>query len=87
MKKAAFVCPLISMLMVSTLCLQAKPNILFIYTDDQAPWALGAAVEMGLFDEVPAAHTPHLDRLASEGPCWPIIFVPLRFAVRPAPPS
>jgi arylsulfatase A-like enzyme len=67
MKKAAFVCPLISMLMVSTLCLQAKPNILFIYTDDQAPWALGAAVEMGLFDEVPAAHTPHLDRLASEG--------------------
>ncbi|MGK0239495.1 MAG: arylsulfatase A-like enzyme [Candidatus Pelagisphaera sp.] len=44
-----------------------RPNILFIYTDDQAPWALGTAVEMGLFDEVPKAHTPHLDRLASEG--------------------
>ena len=44
-----------------------RPNILFIYTDDQAPWALGAAVKMGLFDEVPAAHTPNLDRLASEG--------------------
>jgi arylsulfatase A-like enzyme len=44
-----------------------RPNILFIYTDDQAPWALGTAVEMGLFDDVPAAHTPNLDRLASEG--------------------
>lgn len=47
---------------------QAKPpNILFIYTDDQAPWALGAVVENGYFDEVPVAHTPNLDRLVDEG--------------------
>ncbi len=36
------------------------PNILFIYTDDQAPWGLGASGYQ-------QAHTPHLDRLAAEG--------------------
>lgn len=58
------------LLLLSAWSLRAKderPSILFIYTDDQAPWALGVAVKMGLFDEVPQAHTPHLDRLASEG--------------------
>ena len=39
---------------------QARPNILFIYTDDQAPWALGASGD-------PNAHTPNMDRLAAEG--------------------
>jgi len=46
---------------------EERPNILFIYTDDQAPWALGTSVQQGFFDEVPVAHTPRLDRLASEG--------------------
>lgn len=43
------------------------PNIVFVYTDDQAAWAIGAAVSRGWFDDVPAAHTPNMDRLASEG--------------------
>jgi uncharacterized sulfatase len=37
-----------------------KPNIIFIMTDDQAPWAFGAAPN-------PGAHTPNLDKLFSEG--------------------
>lgn len=37
-----------------------RPNVLFILTDDQGPWALGLA---GLSD----AKTPHLDRLFREG--------------------
>lgn len=37
-----------------------RPNILFILTDDQAPWALGLAGH-------PHAHTPHLDRLFQSG--------------------
>ena len=36
------------------------PNILFIYSDDQAAWALGVSGN-------PDAHTPNLDRLAREG--------------------
>jgi len=37
-----------------------RPNVLFILTDDQGPWALGCAGN----DEL---RTPHLDRLAAEG--------------------
>ncbi len=37
-----------------------KPNILFIMTDDQAKWTLGA-------EGHPNAFTPELDKLASEG--------------------
>lgn len=37
-----------------------RPNILFVYTDDQAAWALGAAGN-------PDAHTPRLDELAASG--------------------
>ncbi|MEM9986302.1 MAG: sulfatase-like hydrolase/transferase, partial [Bacteroidota bacterium] len=37
-----------------------RPNILFILSDDQAPWALGAS---GNAD----AHTPNLDELAKQG--------------------
>lgn len=37
-----------------------SPNIIFIMTDDQGPWAYGAAGD-------PNAHTPNLDRLAREG--------------------
>jgi len=38
----------------------SKPNIVFIYTDDQAAWTVGAYGN-------PQAHTPHLDRLAAQG--------------------
>lgn len=44
-----------------------RPNILFVLTDDQAPWAMGKVVKDGLFKDVPAAHTPNMDRLAREG--------------------
>ena len=37
-----------------------RPNIIFVLTDDQAPWALGAAGH-------PDARTPNLDRLCREG--------------------
>lgn len=46
---------------------QAKPNIVFVYTDDQAAWAVGQAVENGWFADVPAAHTPHMNQLARAG--------------------
>lgn len=36
-----------------------RPNILFVLTDDQAPWALGASGN-------PEAHTPHMDRFFNE---------------------
>ena len=45
----------------------AKPNIVVVLADDQAPWAFGSAVRSGQFRDVPAAATPNLDRLASEG--------------------
>jgi uncharacterized sulfatase len=38
----------------------ARPNIVFIYTDDQAAWTLGCYGN-------PQAHTPHLDQLAAQG--------------------
>ena len=45
----------------------ARPNILFILTDDQGAWALGAAGNREIV-------TPHLDRLASEGAYLPNFF-------------
>lgn len=39
---------------------EARPNIIFIYSDDQAAWTLGISGN-------PDAHTPNLDRLAREG--------------------
>ncbi len=39
---------------------QSRPNVVFIYTDDQAPWALGASGN-------PQAFTPNMDRLVREG--------------------
>lgn len=38
----------------------AKPNIVFVYTDDQAAWTVGAYGNK-------YARTPHLDRLAAQG--------------------
>jgi uncharacterized sulfatase len=46
----------------------APPNILFIYTDDQADWALGDGGH-------PLAHTPNMDRLIDEGLRLPNSFV------------
>ena len=37
-----------------------KPNVVFILTDDQAPWALGLSGH-------PHADTPHLDKLFKQG--------------------
>ena len=37
-----------------------RPNILFLFTDDQAPWAIGVS-------GYPHAKTPNLDRLAKSG--------------------
>jgi uncharacterized sulfatase len=37
-----------------------RPNILFLFTDDQAPWALGLSGH-------PHAKTPHMDRLFNSG--------------------
>jgi choline-sulfatase len=37
-----------------------RPNIIFIMTDDQGPWAFGSAPDVN-------AHTPNIDRLCSEG--------------------
>ncbi len=53
---------------ITTLCLShaivaasaSRPNILFIYTDDQAAWSVGA---YGNAD----AHTPNIDALAKQG--------------------
>lgn len=39
---------------------ESRPNFLFLYTDDQAAWALGREGESD-------AHTPNLDRLFAEG--------------------
>ena len=44
------------------------PNIIFIYTDDQADWGLGRSGNTQIY-------TPNLDRLASEGAYLPNAFV------------
>ena len=49
-----------AVLCVSPLIAAELPNILFIFTDDQAPWALGLS-------GYPHAKTPHMDRLFREG--------------------
>lgn len=45
-----------------------RPNILFLYTDDQAPFAVGVAGNEQI-------HTPHMDQLAEEGAYLPNAFV------------
>ncbi len=56
---------------VTSISLAAPPNILFVFTDDQAPWALGASGNE-------QAITPHMDRLAREG-----AYLPNSFTVTP----
>ncbi|MEQ9217822.1 MAG: sulfatase-like hydrolase/transferase [Cyclobacteriaceae bacterium] len=67
--KVIFAVPLAVIL---TYCTPSKPptppNILFIYTDDQADWGLGRSGNAQI-------HTPNLDRLASEGAYLPNSFV------------
>lgn len=46
----------------------ARPNIIFIYTDDQADWTLGVSGNT-------QSHTPHLDQLAREGAYFTNAFV------------
>lgn len=46
---------------------QHRPNILFIYTDDQAPWAMG-------LEGHPQLETPNIDRIAEEGAYLPNSF-------------
>jgi len=41
-------------------CAQKRPNILFVYTDDQGPWAVGASGD-------PQFKTPNIDRLLRDG--------------------
>ena len=54
--------PLLAILLSFGLNTQAakRPNILFIFTDDQAPWALGLSGH-------PHANTPNMDKLFSDG--------------------
>lgn len=56
--------PVLALLMIcagiSAAQAAGRPNILFILTDDQAPWAIGVSGN-------PQAHTPHLDSLFKSG--------------------
>ncbi|NJO03801.1 MAG: hypothetical protein HC880_20955 [Bacteroidia bacterium] len=54
-----------------------RPNILFILTDDQAPWGLGL--------ENPQILTPTLDSLATQVPGSPISLLPHPCAAPPGP--
>ena len=47
--------------------MEQKPNVIFVLTDDQGPWAAGCCGN----DEV---RTPYLDQLASEGTRFPNFF-------------
>ncbi|MEW4487701.1 sulfatase-like hydrolase/transferase [Thalassoglobus sp. JC818] len=61
----------ILLLTTSLSAAEERPNILFILTDDQAPWALGLSGH-------PHAHTPHLDELFQSG-----AYLPNSFTVTP----
>ncbi|XOV91660.1 MAG: sulfatase [Bacteroidota bacterium] len=45
-----------------------RPNIIFIYTDDQAAWGIGRSGNNQIY-------TPNIDRLASEGAYFPNAYV------------
>ncbi|MHC2069892.1 sulfatase family protein [Bremerella sp. T1] len=49
----------------------SRPNILFLFTDDQAPWAFGAS-------DYPHAVTPNMDSLVKDG-----AYLPNAFTVTP----
>tara|TARA_B100000519_G_C14253564_1_gene443810 strand:- start:1746 stop:3188 length:1443 start_codon:yes stop_codon:yes gene_type:complete len=54
------ICWLILLLSLITSQLKAKPNVVFIYTDDQAPFAVNAAGDSRFI-------TPNIDRIFHEG--------------------
>ena len=61
MQYSARVLCLLGMFLVSlATAKERRPNVLFILTDDQAPWALGVSGH-------PNADTPHLDKLFKQG--------------------
>lgn len=64
MKQISLLTLLMSLLFASALRAAERPNILFILTDDQAPWALGLSGH-------PHAQTPHLDQLFHSGAYLP----------------
>ncbi len=67
---AAILCALILASSPNALCSlhgAERPNILFIVTDDQAPWAMGCALQDTGHNDVAAAVTPNMDRLARDG--------------------
>ena len=49
------------------MCIRDSPNIIFILTDDQGAWALGAAGNQEIL-------TPNLDQLAHDGAYFPNFF-------------
>tara|TARA_R110002072_G_scaffold264748_1_gene423586 strand:+ start:63664 stop:65148 length:1485 start_codon:yes stop_codon:yes gene_type:complete len=67
-KKWILVSLLLSGLVSLTFAQSKKPNILFIYTDDQAYWTLGASGNEQAF-------SPNLDQLASQGAFFENAFV------------
>lgn len=62
---------LVSLAVGAALPAQTRPNILFVYTDDQASWALGLSGH-------PHASTPNLDKLFRSG-----AYLPNSFTVTP----
>jgi choline-sulfatase len=62
-------CVFIALACFASSTLADRPNILFIMTDDQAPWAVGS------FDGPTHADTPHLNRLFEQGTYLPNTFV------------
>ena len=57
--KSTFLTGLAASVALPTHAATKRPNILFVMTDDQGPWAWG--------DGHPDARTPHMDRLRAEG--------------------
>jgi len=54
--------------LIGAAAIAAKPNLLFIYTDDQSYDALSVVQkEQGAIGRFPWLQTPHLDQLAAEG--------------------
>ncbi len=56
----ALMCAMGCLFSAASIAAPARPNILFIMTDDQGPWAWGGGGH-------PDARTPNLDRLRAEG--------------------
>ena len=55
-----FLCVLGTLLFSLATAKEQRPNVVFILTDDQAPWALGLSGH-------PHANTPNLDKLFKQG--------------------